>query len=386
MDSTFTHRVQDMYTQCPNCRTVFRTGAPELAAAQGYVRCGRCRHVFDAKSRLYERLLDIPSAGGMPNPPRKPPSAAQQTATTAPTPRADQPVQSAPASDTLTPFKKTEAPEAKPSVPLPKVDFGEPVLNGYPTMPDTNPDAEEDAPSVSSHTEPENEPKPQAVSSDLDDDDIPSIRLEGIEPPPAFAASQEPPEDLRLSPKTAPPAAPEETAEASYNFSELVFPEEHRPAGRSTAAWSFAIMGLLVLLVFQYVYFMREDLARYPELRPWLEKMCAQMGCKLPLLRDLNALEITHRQIHSHPTVKGALLINATFVNTADFTQPYPILQISLSDISGNVVAQRRLQPQEYLGDGVDIGQGLSPRTPVHVVLEVVDPGRDAVGFQFEFL
>lgn len=376
-----------MYTQCPNCRTVFRTGAPELAAAQGHVRCGRCRHVFDAKSRLYERLLDIPSTGDMPNPPRQP-GAAHETATTAPPPRADQPPRSASASETLTPSKETADPDAEPLAPLPRTDLGRAVLDDYPAMPDT--DAEAGVPSASPHTEtplpPEDEPNLQAASSGLDDDDIPSIRLEGIEPAPAFAASREPSEDLAFSLKTDLPAAPEETAEAPYRFSGQDLLEEHRPSSRTTAAWSFAIVGLLALLIFQYVYFMREDLARYPELRPWLEKMCVQMGCKLPLLRDLNALEITHRQIHSHPTVKGALLINATFVNNAGFTQPYPTLQISLSDISGNVVAQRRLQPQDYLGDGVDIGQGISPRTPVHVVLEVVDPGRDAVGFQFEFL
>ena len=41
-----------MNTQCPHCRTVFRIGADTLDAADGRVRCGHCREVFDARARL----------------------------------------------------------------------------------------------------------------------------------------------------------------------------------------------------------------------------------------------------------------------------------------------------------------------------------------------
>ncbi len=37
-----------MYTECPNCQTVFRVSAQQLRAAAGKVRCGRCSQVFDA--------------------------------------------------------------------------------------------------------------------------------------------------------------------------------------------------------------------------------------------------------------------------------------------------------------------------------------------------
>jgi hypothetical protein len=34
----------------------------------------------------------------------------------------------------------------------------------------------------------------------------------------------------------------------------------------------------------------------------------------------------------------------------------------------------------------VDITRGIASQTPVQVVLEVMDPGEDAVSFQFDFL
>ena len=43
-----------MYTQCPQCETVFRLSADALSAAGGQVRCGRCSEVFDALQRLAE--------------------------------------------------------------------------------------------------------------------------------------------------------------------------------------------------------------------------------------------------------------------------------------------------------------------------------------------
>jgi len=55
-----------MLTQCPACETVYRIEQRHLEAAAGYVTCGECDHVFDARERLAEepraadgRALDL---------------------------------------------------------------------------------------------------------------------------------------------------------------------------------------------------------------------------------------------------------------------------------------------------------------------------------------
>ncbi|WP_404826354.1 zinc-ribbon domain-containing protein [Diaphorobacter aerolatus] len=43
-------------TRCPACRTSFRVVADQLRISGGWVRCGRCKEVFDASTNL---LADV---------------------------------------------------------------------------------------------------------------------------------------------------------------------------------------------------------------------------------------------------------------------------------------------------------------------------------------
>jgi len=149
--------------------------------------------------------------------------------------------------------------------------------------------------------------------------------------------------------------------------------------------WNTGVAVLLTIFVLQYGYFMRDDLARYPELRPWVQKLCDIAHCDIPMQQNVDLIKLTHRDITIHPRVKGALLINAVFVNNASFTQPFPLMQITLSDMNGRVIAKRRFQPTEYLDADVNIRRGMSSNNPVQIVLEIADPGRDAVNFEFNF-
>ena len=49
-----------MYTQCPECLTIFKLDGGELAAAHGSVRCGHCAAVFDALRTLSAQLPPEP--------------------------------------------------------------------------------------------------------------------------------------------------------------------------------------------------------------------------------------------------------------------------------------------------------------------------------------
>jgi predicted Zn finger-like uncharacterized protein len=155
--------------------------------------------------------------------------------------------------------------------------------------------------------------------------------------------------------------------------------------GRSLAKGA-VIGALLLLLGVQWLYFNRTSLAAQADWRPGLERFCSLLRCELPLRVDLSRIELVNRDVRKHPRVAGALLINATLVNRAAFPQPYPILQVKFSNSSGTPVAARRFSPVEYLGDQVDIKAGMPVNTALQVMLEIEDPGQDAVSFQFDFL
>ena len=153
----------------------------------------------------------------------------------------------------------------------------------------------------------------------------------------------------------------------------------------ATLAWSTINLALIFILATQFIYFNRHDLAQYAEWRPTLEEICRYAGCEIPHQRDITKITLINRELRSHPAVTNALLVTATLVNNATFRQPYPMLLLSLSDVSGRTVAIRRFQPAEYMSRVVGIESGMLPGMPVEVSLELADPGKAAVGFEFSF-
>lgn len=170
------------------------------------------------------------------------------------------------------------------------------------------------------------------------------------------------------------------------------FEQQRRARGqpRHGWAWTLAIALLTITLAVQYAYFMRAELVnRYPETRPWLMRLCSALShavaCEVPFATDLAALRMLSSEVSEHPQQRDALLIQATFVNTAPFTQPYPLLEVKLADLRGNPVALRRFQPAEYLRADVDPGKGMAPRTPVTGLIEVARPFADVNSYRFAF-
>jgi predicted Zn finger-like uncharacterized protein len=163
---------------------------------------------------------------------------------------------------------------------------------------------------------------------------------------------------------------------------------EERVAGISSNVWwgVAASVFLSFLITGQYVWKERYQLAADAQLRPWMERYCALLRCDLPLRSDPKKIAILDREVRDHPRVKDALLVSATILNDAPFTQTYPVFMISFSDTSGTPVTVRRFEPEEYLSDDKDVGQGFKPGEKTQLVLEVLDPGKKAVSFQFDFL
>ncbi len=158
-----------------------------------------------------------------------------------------------------------------------------------------------------------------------------------------------------------------------------------RPAPRHTRRWAAACLLLAACLAAQLGWAERKPLTADPDTRPWLEQACHLLGCTLPPVQDLAKLQLLSRDVRPHPSVPGALLISATLRNNAAFTQPYPVVSITLSDLDQNRIAMRRFRPAEYVADPKVRAAGLAPGATAALMFEVKDPGRNAVAFQFGF-
>ena len=157
--------------------------------------------------------------------------------------------------------------------------------------------------------------------------------------------------------------------------------EQLRP---SNTPWVIGSLVLMLTLMLQVVYHSRNELAKDASLRPWLVQMCKLADCSLTQPYDIKQIDIIGREVRSHPTARKALIASTTLINNADFVQPFPLLTVIFSDINGKKIAQRRFTPREYLHNSIDLAAGMTPDTPVRIELELVDPGKAAVNYEFQ--
>lgn len=163
------------------------------------------------------------------------------------------------------------------------------------------------------------------------------------------------------------------------------FMHEPEAPARGGRLLRYANVLLLVGLLAQAAYAGRGIWMNEPRLRPWLDAACLRLQCRLPERVDLGQIALVSRDVRPHPSHAGALIISATMLNRADFVQPYPIVEITLSDLDEQRIAMRRVAPQDYLVDMRALARGLAPGATATIDLEVLDPGRNAVAFEFKF-
>jgi len=146
------------------------------------------------------------------------------------------------------------------------------------------------------------------------------------------------------------------------------------------------VLLLLTALIVQWMYMQRVPLYAQPEWRPVLQRLCAVLGCELPLPRRPEQVQILERAVREHPRVAKALLVDLTFISRAEERIAYPTVELRLADVSGNRVMGRQFSPSEYLPASVDGRMGMSPDKPMRITLELVAPATEVVSFQFDFL
>ena len=176
----------------------------------------------------------------------------------------------------------------------------------------------------------------------------------------------------------APPATPDKPAPAFAKPPDAVRRDVLRLAG-----W-IAVPVLTLLLVAQVLLADRARLAADATWRPRMLALCRIAGCTLPPWRQPSAFTITARELRPHPSAAGSLLVTATFRNDAVFAQAWPVLELSLVNLDGEPLGLRRFQPEQYLGSAPTRAL-IAPGQSASVTLEVVDPGKRAVRFEFAF-
>jgi predicted Zn finger-like uncharacterized protein len=179
--------------------------------------------------------------------------------------------------------------------------------------------------------------------------------------------------------------SPAEQAVAEDNLP--VTGEPGEPGTRAMQlGWIMAMVFLTLLTIVNAAWTFREPLGEIPLVNDWLQQSGWLQVEQDGLLKDPQQFQLVSRDLHSHPTRAGILVLNLTFVNLAQHSQVFPVLELTLLDAANQAVARRRLQPADYLRPDADIKAGLAADVYLPVLLELGDPGNQAIGFEINFL
>lgn len=149
--------------------------------------------------------------------------------------------------------------------------------------------------------------------------------------------------------------------------------------------WSALSLLLVVLLAIQYLAFNFDSLARMPVWRDFYATVCGAFPCTLPSLSDISKIHGSNLVVRQHPEYPSALVVDVLLFNTADYRQPFPALELGFTSLQGAPVAGRRFKPAEYLRGEMQNLELMPVDTPVHVSLDILDPGANAVNYTLRF-
>lgn len=329
-------------TTCPQCASVFRLGADQLEAAQGWVQCSVCGAAFNAHPSLLmedgsplslEAGSEPVAAPALPEAEQSPEQVADAAAPEAAVPAEDAAVADAPRG-----IAQREASLDLPSIILIDPDIAVPDDPG---------------------------PLPQFY------------------PAPAYPHAS----DAPVYPFTPiAPAAPSPPAARIEYATPL--PGTARPpsAQRRIQPWAWGVASallLVLLLLAQTAYFLRDALvSRLPQTRPAFEQICAVLGCTLSLPKNLALLQIVGSDLQTEAS--GRLSLTLTLGNRAGHAQAWPVLDLTLTDLRDRPIARRSFASSEYLGDTRRIEAGIPARSEQTLKLELATRDLATAGFMIK--
>ena len=402
-------------TQCPHCQTRFRVNHGQLNVARGVVRCGSCLQVFNAVRQLMEQSaadsasleLEVPKTIEL-----EPPQAISQKQWTAQELDLD-------SLDLDEELAKLERREIQHTLPMgserrqPGADRRQ-KEDSLSASRDTV-KAEEEKWAASLFSEPpeeraqtvEAEPEPtKAPATKQRTEPSMSLHTDDLDVEPALRST---PEDDDIDPPFTPLTQAVEEAE----LEEHPQPRRKRPRTESSAhddllqdleddplhlyaqkrpsslgrrlTWILLVLIAAAGLAGQYIAYQFDDLARQDAYRPWFQQLCPTLGCTVPSRVDIAHIKSSNLVVRSHPDFAGALVVDAIIYNRATFSQPFPLLELRFADLNGGLIASRRFKPAEYLSGELAGVSEMPSQTPIHISLDILDPGNKAVNYSLSF-
>ncbi len=334
--------MSEMYTQCPECQTIFRVTAEDLRLADGQVRCGHCTAVFSAIGELFEDLNRLGPAGNY--------SLAAEIRGDAAEPEAgfDEFIEAA----------------------VGELDLSDGDDNSSPMTDDADRMIDELAEALNAGNTPPGDES--GLEFDLPPDRWSEVFEETSRDGSDALPESEEPENSVAAPAADAMALPSEVAAQA-------------PAIRDRRlVWGLGSTALLLVLATQWIHFHRFDLVAQPTLGATVKGAYASVGIDVKPLGNVTDYDIEYWNAIGTAGKVPKLTVRSNLINRASRLRPYPLIRLVLEDRWGDRVGMRIFEPHEYLPAGITDNSFLAPNARIRTDITVVDPGSDAVGFKID--
>jgi predicted Zn finger-like uncharacterized protein len=318
-----------LITRCPVCATMFKVVPDQLRISEGWVRCGHCGEVFDAGANLQDAAAVAAAQSALQA------AASGETESLAAAAAHDGAGRAFASNDSELP--------SEPSSELPSHALSsEPPASGLPA--DSVGDFASDGSSISSRLS----------------DDLPQLEPDPAELADAARALREDPrdrpfelrrQDLSQPAELASVPPPVERAPAAASHDEPTFVRQARRQARwqhpaARALLLLVSIALLAVLGLQVALQERDRLAASePALRPWLDRLCAEAGCRIAPPRQIDAIAIDSSSFNK--LRPDAFRLQVTLKNQGRTAVAMPWLELTLTDSDEQPVVRRVLAPAE---------------------------------------
>ena len=374
-------------TQCPHCKASFKVSEEQLSVANGRVRCGSCMNIFDAIAySISEKNINENSETS--------PSDSHHSADSPLVDLEDSILDKEEPNDTLfqdnpDEDKKEEGYSGSSQLSA-ELSSSFLELDESSTESSDNPyvtsiqeidlveDKDEDESWTNEILEDIHSDTPNRIEPNISEDPTPTEQQQAEVKQNSFEA-----EHLSSSDRQT-----EDGKKENYSNFNFYHQQDNTSTGRHWVTSTLLFLSITVLtitLIAQASWLHYEKLSQYPQIAELYKKACSLLNCELPELSDINLIKSHNLIVRSHPTTQKALIIDATIINKASFKQNFPNIALYFSDINNRTIAQRLITPTEYLSEDILNWNSMPPEQPIHISLEIIDPGKEAVNYSLKF-
>ena len=177
--------------------------------------------------------------------------------------------------------------------------------------------------------------------------------------------------------------APPSTVPLLDTEKDLAFDFGPPPRPRWSWLWWLASAFLLLALAAQAAYRYRGEIAvLLPEAKPLIERLCAELGCEVPLPRRAELLSIESSDLQADGANPSVMVLTATLRNRAGFMQAFPALELTLTNAQDQTVARRVLLPRDYAPRGARTESGFAAGGEIQIRVYIEAAALKATGYR----